>query len=411
MKKITNKYILWFITIMSIIVVSLLLYFTLLRIDKIFIIVRKVVLVFLPIIYGFGIAYLINPLMNFFESKVFKKIKFINDKFSRILSLFITSLIFIGILLLFVFVVIPQLVDSVEIFVNNIPNYFDNFKIWILDVFKGKPTIQKYALKYYDNIFNFIKKYIIDLFSKDNSIILNVSSRFISAFRFVYNFIIGFVIAIYLQINKELFIAQFKKVLYALFSKKRGNLILTNLRYVNDVFTNFFVGKIIDSLIIGVICYIFMVVFRMPFPLIIALVVGITNIIPYFGPIIGAIPCCLLILFVSPSKFIGFVIFIFILQQFDGNILGPKILGSKVGLNSFWVLFSILIFGGLFGFIGMLVGVPIFSIMYAFIASFCNKRLKKRDLPVSSSKYIDLLEIYDGDNKFIYKKEAGNNEK
>lgn len=403
MKKITNKYILWFITIMSIIIVSLLLYFTLLRIDRIFVVIRKIILVFLPIIYGFGIAYLINPLMNFFESKVFKKIRFLNDKFSRFLSLFVTSLIFIGVLLLFIFVVIPQLVDSIEIFVNNIPDYFDNFKLWILDVFDGKPSIQKYALKYYDNIFNFTKKYIINLFSKDNKVILNVSSHFISVFKFIYNFIIGFVIAIYLQVNKELFIAQFKKVLYSFFTKKRVNLLLANLRYVNDVFTNFFVGKIIDSLIIGVICYLFMVVFKMPFPLIIALIVGITNIIPYFGPIIGAVPCSLLILFISPSKFIGFVIFIFILQQFDGNILGPKILGGKVGLNSFWVLFSILIFGGLFGFVGMLVGVPIFSILYAFVASLCNKRLKNRDLPVSSTKYVDLLEIYEDNGKFIYK--------
>lgn len=403
MKKITNKYILWFITIMSIIIVSLLLYFTLLRIDRIFLVIRKIILVFLPIIYGFGIAYLINPLMNFFESKVFKKIRFLNDKFSRFLSLFVTSLIFIGVLLLFIFVVIPQLVDSIEIFVNNIPDYFDNFKLWILDVFDGKPSIQKYALKYYDTIFNFTKKYIINLFSKDNKVILNVSSHFISVFKFIYNFIIGFVVAIYLQVNKELFIAQFKKVLYSFFTKKRVNLLLANLRYVNDVFTNFFVGKIIDSLIIGVICYLFMVVFKMPFPLIIALIVGITNIIPYFGPIIGAVPCSLLILFISPSKFIGFVIFIFILQQFDGNILGPKILGGKVGLNSFWVLFSILIFGGLFGFVGMLVGVPIFSILYAFVASLCNKRLKNRDLPVSSTKYVDLLEIYEDNGKFIYK--------
>ena len=206
------------------------------------------------------------------------------------------------------------------------------------------------------------------------------------------------------MIDKEKFKAQSKKLLYTFFSNDRVNIILENTRYTDKVFGGFFAGKLVDSLIIGILCVIFMILFKMPYPLIIAVIVGITNIIPYFGPFIGAIPSALLVLLVDPSKCIGFLIFIFVLQQFDGNILGPKILGSKTGLSSFWVLFSLLIFGGLFGMVGMILGVPLFSILYSFLNGVIKRRLKSKKLPQDSKDYEKLLYISEKTGKPVYEK-------
>ena len=211
--------------------------------------------------------------------------------------------------------------------------------------------------------------------------------------KFLYNLIIGYIISIYVLFDKEKFRSQAKKLMYTFISSEKVNIILENLRYTDKVFGSFFSGKLIDSLIIGLLCFVGMLIFDMPYSLVIAVIVGVTNIIPYFGPFIGAIPSAILILLVSPSKCITFIIFIFVLQQFDGNILGPKILGNKTGLSSFWVLFSLLIFGGLFGMIGMIIGVPIFSIFYSFINGLVRRKLKEKDLPLNSKDYEKVIRI------------------
>ena len=175
-------------------------------------------------------------------------------------------------------------------------------------------------------------------------------------------------------------------------------LILYNTRYINKVFGGFFLGKIIDSLIIGLICFAFMFIFKMPYAVLISVLVGVTNIIPYFGPFIGAVPSVILILLINPNKVVGFIVFIFILQQFDGMFLGPKILGKNTGLSSFWVLFSILVFGALFGFVGMIIGVPLFAIIYSIINNSTNSLLNEKDLPTNSDNYIELKYVDDENN-------------
>ena len=182
------------------------------------------------------------------------------------------------------------------------------------------------------------------------------------------------------------------------------NIILENTRYTDKVFGGFFAGKLLDSLIIGIICFLCMLAMRMPYSLIVSVIVGVTNIIPYFGPFIGAIPSAFLIFLVSPGKSLLFIIFIFVLQQIDGNIIGPKILGSKTGLSSFWVLFSLLIFGGLFGMVGMILGVPLFSILYSFINGVLKRRLKEKKLPEDSKDYEKLLYIDEKSGKLVYEK-------
>jgi predicted PurR-regulated permease PerM len=211
----------------------------------------------------------------------------------------------------------------------------------------------------------------------------------ITIFKSLLNFIIGIIISIYLLVDKERFIAQAKKVLYAFLTRERANNFINNLRYSDKIFGGFISGKIIDSLIIGVLCYIGMLVLRLPYSVLIAVLVGITNIIPYFGPFIGAIPSAFFILMIDPKKCLVFVIFILILQQFDGNILGPKILGDSTGLNSFWVIFSITVFSGLFGILGMFIGVPVFAVIYAAFKTLINKRLEIKHMPVETSYYID----------------------
>ena len=171
-------------------------------------------------------------------------------------------------------------------------------------------------------------------------------------------------------------------------------------RYIHKVFGGFIIGKIVDSIIIGILCFLGLSVMNMPYTLLVSVIVGVTNVIPFFGPFIGAIPSALLILLVSPIQCLYFLIFILVLQQFDGNILGPKILGDTTGISSFWVLFSILLFGGLLGFVGMIVGVPIFAVFYRLLGDFINGLLEKKDLPVQTSQYDNLETVEEKDKSF-----------
>lgn len=207
--------------------------------------------------------------------------------------------------------------------------------------------------------------------------------------------LIGFVVACYVLSNMELFLAKSKKVLYSMFSVKASKRILKAIRFTDTAFMGFISGKVIDSAIIGVICYICCAIMRMPYVVLVSVIVAVTNIIPVFGPFIGAVPTALIILLVSPMKCLIYVIFIIVLQQIDGNIIGPKILGSSTGINGFWIMFAILLGGGLFGFIGMLLGVPVFVVIYAGLEKLVNDGLKKRGLQTETAEYMDLDYIDD----------------
>ena len=214
-----------------------------------------------------------------------------------------------------------------------------------------------------------------------------------------WNFLIGRIIALYLLMSKELFAGQGKKIIYALFEEDNANATIRNIRFVHRTFGGFISGKLVDSLIIGMICFIGMTLLNLPYPLLISLIIGITNIIPFFGPFIGAIPSIILILMVNPLQALYFGIFVFALQQFDGNILGPKILGDKTGLSSFWVIFAITLFGGYWGFVGMVVGVPLFAVLYAAWKAFINRSLQKKGLSTDTNEYLRLSEVKN--NEFI----------
>ena len=400
-EKLNNKYLAWGLTAFCVLGALILFFFIIYRWSYIVYFFGKVLTVISPVLYGLAIAYLMNPSVRFFETKVYNKLcrKMFKKKkeryrTARALSLATTTLIFFGIIFTCFSILIPQLIDSLNNFINNSGVYFNNTRDALLSIFDKNESIKELINNNYDKIseyfYNLVREGVLD------NAFDSLSSSIFGTLKFLYNFVIGFIISIYLITDKERFKSQIRKIMYSFLNEKQIEVIDENARATDKVFSDFFTAKVIDSLIVGVICFIGMLVFDIPYAMIIAVVVGITNIIPYFGPFIGAIPSCVLILLVSPSKCLTFIIFILILQQFDGNILGPKILGSKTGLSSFWVLCSLLLFGGLFGMIGMIIGVPIFSILYSMINNYLRKRLKERKLPVDSRDY---------ENKKVFKRE------
>ena len=407
-EKLENKYIAWGLTIFSVFAALILLFFAIYRWDYIFGFFKTLVVIMMPFIYGLTIAYLMNPVLIFFENKVYepllkKKLKKKDRvKINRVLSICTVTLIFWGVLITCISFLIPEMLKSIETLVTNINTYLNNSKELLIDLFGGSEGISQFINDNYDKLSGFMNDWLNQGVVTDFVTILGNS--IFGTLKFFYYLIIGYIISIYILFDKEKFKAQSKKLLYTFFSNDRVNVILENTRYTDKIFGGFFAGKLLDSLIIGILCFIFMILFDMPYPLIIAVIVGVTNIIPYFGPFIGAIPSALLVLLVDPSKCGWFLVFIFILQQFDGNILGPKILGSKMGISSFWVLFSLLIFGGLFGVVGMLIGVPLFSILYSFINGVIKRKLKEKKLPQDSKDYEKLLYISEKTGKPVYEK-------
>lgn len=406
-EKIQNKYVAWGVTIFSVLAALMLLFFAIYRWNYICSFIELIFTILMPFIYGLAIAYLMNPIVNFLEDKVYNKLlkkvlkrKKERSKFSRVLSLCTSTIIFIGLLVACLSFLFPEILKSFEMLVTNINIYLSNSKNLIINLFGNSEEIQMFINDNYGKISEFLNEALNEgIF---NDLMTTLGNSIFGTLKFLYNLVIGYIISIYVLFDKEKFKAQIKKLLYTFFDNETINVILENTRYTDKVFGGFFAGKLLDSLIIGVICFMCLVIFNIPYALIVSVIVGVTNIIPYFGPFIGAIPSAFLILLVDPWKCVMFLIFIFILQQIDGNIIGPKILGSKTGLSSFWVLFSLLIFGGLFGIVGMIIGVPIFSILYSFVNGLIKKKLESKKLPTNSKDYEYLDHIDEKSGKPVY---------
>lgn len=357
----------------------------------------QVVRVLLPIIDGVVIAYVLSPLQNTFENKVWRPLfsKYNKNnknrsKIIRILSTLFTVLVFLILIYVMILLIIPQVLDSLEIIIKRFPLYMEKMDSMIFGFLDQYPEVYEIA----DNYWPQIEEYLINnILPSTSSLITSLSTGVVGSVvglvRVLFNFIIGIIISVYLLFSKELFCAQAKKVAYSFFSEETSNNLINNMRYANKTFGGFISGKIVDSIIIGIICFVCMSILKIPYSLLISVIVGITNVIPYFGPFLGAIPSALILLMINPMKCLVFLIFILILQQFDGNILGPKILGDSTGLSAFWVIFSITVFGGLFGVLGMFIGVPLFAVIYAAFKTFVNHRLEKKDLPVDTSYYLN----------------------
>lgn len=374
-----------------VITASLLIGFLLFNFSKILLILGKILKILSPFFLGLVFAYCLNPLVKFIKKHLVKRVfKKKSNKFINNISLLITFLVFIALLILLVIIIIPQFLLSIEKLAVYLPKYLDNLKEFLINKLSSK-EIRNTIMDNYDKISNVINNTINTsvIPQIDNWLVL-LSTGLVGALKTILNIILGFVIAAYFLLDKDNFIYGTKKIIYALFSEKTSKRIMKSGKEVNEIFNSFFIGKLLDSLIIGIITFLFLLIFNFPYPLLIGVIVGITNIIPYFGPWFGGIPSALLILVVNPTKGLIFIIFIIILQQIDGNILGPKLCGSKIGIKSFWVFSAILIFGSIFGVVGMLIGVPIFTIIYRYLNNLINERLKSKKLPIDNESYKDI---------------------
>lgn len=349
-----------------------------------------------PILLGMLIAYFMNSLVIAFEKYVFSKLRFkkknLKPKYVRSLALFFSYLVIITLVILLLAIIIPQLISSMLEFGNEFQPSLELFML---------------KLKHYTFTFNSVTYYIDQeyvnksltenlpkTFNQLTAMLSNLIPNLISitkdlAFG-ILNIIVAIVISIYLIFSKEAGVQQSRKVILALFPKKTALNLLETFAYSHKVFSKFFIGKLVDSIIIGFLCFFVLLIVKMPFPLLISVLVGITNVIPYFGPFIGGGIGFVFLVFVDPIKALWFLVIIIIIQQFDGNILGPKILGDSIGLSPFWIIFSIILFGSMFGFIGMLLGAPLFSIVKTLVERYIDGRYEKRMLEKSEGNDSDL---------------------
>ncbi|HAG70467.1 MAG TPA: AI-2E family transporter [Lachnospiraceae bacterium] len=363
--------------------------------ESLFYLKNRAINILLPFIDAIVIAFILNPVMMSLETRVveplFKKIKGFNPSrnlcrgVSILLSLILFFLIVIGLISL----IVPQLIESIQSIILRMPSYLSSLNNMLSDLLRNNKEIDELFNTYSVRLSDYLTREIIPTIQ---SFISSLSGTIFSSvfvfFSGALKFIIGIIICTYLLYKKEIYLAQAKKTIYAYCSPERANDIINNLRFANRTFGGFLTGKLFDSLIIGILCFICISIMRIPYALLISCVVGVTNIIPYFGPFLGAVPSALILLMIDPMKSIIFAVFILILQQVDGNIIGPKILGDSTGLPGIWVIFSITIFGGIFGVFGMVIAVPIFSIIYAAFKANLESKLKKKNMPSDTDFYI-----------------------
>ena len=360
---------------------------------------QKLMKVLQPIIIGFIVAYLMNPVMVFLERNL---MTFLQDrvksrrkakKISRTAGTIGAILFLLFIIFLLLNLMIPELASSIQNMMESLPQEIDAMTAWVEKIFNGDDQLAYTLNTVFGQLSNNVEHMVQQLLPELNTYVTSITTGVVSFVKVIVNFLIGLVVAIYLLMSKETFIGQGKKVVYAVFPLKIGNYITRTLRKSNEIFGGFISGKILDSAIIGVLCYIGLLVLKMPYSMLVAVIVGVTNVIPFFGPYIGAVPSFVLIALAEPIKGVYFLIFILVLQQLDGNFIGPKILGDSTGLSPFWVVFAILVGGGLFGFMGMLLGVPTFAVIYYLIRELVAYVLRKRKLPESTLDYIEMENV------------------
>lgn len=412
--KIEGRFIRAGIVAFIVIAASIMFFFSFYRMEGLVDAISTVTSILTPFIYGLVMAYLLCPLYNVtFRSMMNRKLlhKGKKDKatfYSKIIASTVSILAMFAIIAGLLWMVIPGLIDSIVSIIKMLPGKINDLSLWLEETFKNMPDtagpLAGFVEKLSDNLRQWVENTILP---GSESIIAGVSSGIFGVVSGVKNFAIGVIICAFFLNSKEIFAAQSRKLVFAAVNEERAYKFLYGAHYVNKTFGKFINGKLIDSLIIGILCFIFMSIMNWPYIMLISVIVGVTNIIPFFGPFIGAIPSALLIFMVDPLTCLYFLIFILVLQQLDGNVIGPKILGGSTGLPSFWVMFAILVGGGLFGFVGMVIGIPVFACLYAYTAYAVNKRLDKKGLSVDLNIYKQLHNHFDEEMEQITDKEEG----
>lgn len=334
-----------------------------------------------PFLYGAVIAYLLAPLCNKIEEKLFQTFPKANRKAKRFIcfiAIVISLCVALAIVWMVIMLIIPQVWDSVMKIIDMVPQKITILNNWIEHMLENQPELQAYFEEFANQAESHINSLLnVDTIQKVQSIINSLSIQVFGVLGVLKNISLGFLISAYLLGSRKLFGAQAGLILHGVFPDKWAGIIEEEIRYTDKMFNGFLVGKIIDSAIIGLLCFAGLSFMGFEAPAFIGVIIGITNIIPFFGPFIGAIPCGLLLLLENPMHCLYFIIFIFVLQQLDGNVIGPKILGNTTGVSSFWVLFSILLFGGMWGVVGMVIGVPLFAVIYDIIRKLVYRGLRK----------------------------------
>ncbi len=350
--------------------------------------VNKISDLLLPFAIGGALAYILNPVLNWIEQKLFPVI--FRDKISRKarrgLSVLLSYLFMVMVIGVFALIVVPQIYDSVMSLIGRSSTYVrkvENFLNYLIATYGSNELVKQVLERIYastEMILNQGYQLLGDVVPMIANIAIGLTNSLFDA-------IMGLIISVYSLLMKETFAAQIKKLLSAFCSKNFVDTFLSIAHDSNQIFCGFISGKIVDSFIIGVICFVVTTLMNTPYAMLVSVIIGVTNVIPYFGPFIGAIPSIFLILLVNPMQALYFSIFILALQQLDGNIIGPKILGDSTGLSAFWVVFSVTFFGGLFGFVGMLIGVPTFAVIYNLISRFAAYCLHKKGMATNTEAY------------------------
>ena len=398
-----KKYLYWGMTAFGVIACAILFYMILSYLPALGKALGKLVKILSPFIWGLVITYLLLPLMRLMERNVFgplmkkayrKNKKDDGHKMARGLSILVSEIVMLAIITALVYLILPQLYSSIESMVQNSNGYAATVEVWINNLLRDYPEIMEYANTVLDEVSVELRSWVQNTVLPGlGSMISNLTTGVYYVVMGIYNLIIGIIVSVYILGNVESFTAGCRRLLYSLFSVETAEKIREGVAFTDRTFMGFINGKLLDSAIIGLICYIFCAIVNMPYALLVSVIVGVTNIIPFFGPLLGAVPSAFIILMANPLKALIFVIFVIVLQQVDGNIIGPKILGNSIGIDGFWVMFSIILGAGLFGFWGMLLGVPVFVVIYTLLNDLVEKRLKKSDLPWETASYEDLDHI------------------
>ena len=337
-----------------------------------------------PVIYGLAFSYLLAPIVDFFGRCIERAFPKVKASVVRGLSILITWLCVIAMIYLMFCILIPELVESVKTLAANFESYYKTVYNWVTALVENENLFSDEVLSdqvlsalndYYDKLVKWITDTVIP---QAQVAIVAVTGGIWSVIIFLKNLLIGMMISVYLLARKEGFARQSKKLLYAILPELPYRRTLRAVAEADRIFSGFVRGKLLDSLIIGIICFICCSIFKFPYTPIISVFVGVTNIIPIFGPFLGAVPSAFLILLVNPRQCLYFILFIIALQQFDGNILGPKILGKSTGISSFWVIVAIVVGGGFGGVLGMFLGVPIFACINSLVNWFTGRSLEKK---------------------------------
>ena len=394
-----KKYLYWGITAFCVIAAATIFYMALNYLDLLKQGLASLIRVLSPFIWGLVISYLLSPLVRFLQNKAFgpllekafSKSPEKGRKAARILAVVFAEIIMLALITGLFFLIIPQLYSSIETIVINSPTYIESLTNWVNKMLTDFPEVRDYVVDMLGDVNTDLVSWLqTTILPRLGSLLSNVGTGVRYVVTGVYNLVIGIIVSVYLLSNREAFNASAKRILYSILSVDTAKRFLNVLRFADRTFIGFINGKLLDSAIIGLICYIGCSILQVPYALLVSVMIGITNIIPFFGPLIGAVPSALIILMVDPVKCLVFVIFVILLQQLDGNIIGPKILGNSVGINGFWVMFSIIIGAGFFGFWGMVLGVPVFVVIYTIIKESVRRKLLRNDLPTDEASYTNL---------------------